>query len=408
MKIDQRYQESYRLFAEARKLLPGGVTRARLPHVPGRYPVYMRKARGAHVWDVDGHEYIDWMSGYGCILLGHRCPEVDAAATREMKNGFISQLPSPIQNELARRLIEIIPCAERVRFFKTGSDATTAAVRIARIYTGRDHVIRWGYHGWTDWSVSNFHGFDAGVPRTVRKLTHTFEYNRLDSLARVFKEHPGRIACVIMMPLEIDPPAKGFLAGVKALCRQHGAVLIFDEIRSGFRMALGGAQEYYQVTPDLAAFGKAMANGYCISAVVGRKKVMSCLVKGLFSATFFVSTLEMAASLATMAIIRREGVIQRIWRRGRQFQEGLRQTLAGSPLNIQVVGVPPMPFLDFMLPDPKLKTRAKMAFYAETARRGVYFHPNHHWFVNYSHTEEDVARTMEACAKALKVAEKAV
>jgi glutamate-1-semialdehyde aminotransferase len=224
----------------------------------------------------------------------------------------------------------------------------------------------------------------------------------------LFDSHPGQIACVIMMPFEIEPPAAGFLEGVKRLCHENGAVFILDEIRSGFRMARGGAQEYLDVTPDLAALNKGMANGYPISAVVGRRDVMSAVEKGLFSATFFVSAMEMAASLATLEIIERDGVIERLWATGRMLQEGLRQVFADTALEIEVVGYPPMPFVQFTIEDPVQRECAKTAFYTEAAARGIYFHPNHHWFVNFSHTDEDVAQTLDVCASALKAAERAL
>jgi len=360
----------------------------------------MERAQGSHVWDVDGNEYVDWMSGYGCILLGHAYPEVDAAAIAQMRKGFISLLSNPLQNELAEALIEMVPCAEMVRFFKTGTDATTAAVRIARIHTGRDMVVRWGYHGWADWSLSTMPEFNAGVPQSTRELVHTFRYNDLDSLREVFQQHPGRIACLIMMPFETELPKEGFLEGARDICHGHGAVFIFDEIRSGFRMAPGGAQQYFGVVPDMAALSKGMANGYAISAVVGKQEVMQAVEKGLFSATFFSSSMEMAASIATLRIVRERGVVEHIWRIGNKLQAGLRELCAASPLEVEVVGAPPMPFLQFRESD----REAKMEFYAEAAARGVYFHPGHHWFVNFSHTDEDVERTLEACQKAFAAA----
>lgn len=401
--MSDRYSESHRIFEKAKTLIPGGVTKARVDHVPDRYPIYFQRASGSHVWDVDGNEYIDWMSGYGCIMLGHAYPEVDEAAITQMRRGFISLLSSPVQNELAEMLIEMVPCAEMVRFFKTGTDATTAAVRIARLHTGRDGVIHWGYHGWADWSISDSERFREGVPQCTRDMVHTFEYNNLDSLREVFAKHPDQIACVITMPFELDLPEEGFLQGVKDLCEENGAVLIFDEIRSGFRMATGGAQEYFGVEPHLAALSKAMANGYALAAVVGKREVMSAVEKGLFSATFFVSALEMAASIATLNVIKRDNVIEHIWRLGGKLQAGLREMCAQSPLDMEVVGVPPMPLLRFQEKD----ADAKAAFYAEAARLGVYFHPNHHWFVNFSHSDEDVERTLDVCREAMKVAQQA-
>jgi len=403
-----RYARSYEIFEKAKTIFPGAVTRARVPHVPGRYPIYMDRARGSHLWDVDGNEYIDWMSGYGCILLGHAYKEVDDAAVAQMRKGFIGILSNPIQYELAEDLISMVPCAEMVRLLKSGTDATTAAVRIARICTGREHVVKWGFHGWADWSVADIPDFSAGVPQCTRDIVHTFEYNDLDSVRAVFRAHPGQIACVIMMPLSTELPAPGFLEGVRSICHEHGAVFILDEIRTGFRMAPGGAQQYYGVEPDLATLSKGMANGYAISAVVGRREVMQVTPKGLFSSTFFVSSMEMAASLATLRIVRERDVIAHVWRLGEKLQAGMRELCAGSPLKAAVTGVPPMPFLEFRLPDAVANERAKMEFFAETAARGIYFHPGHHWFVNYSHTDEDVERTLEACAHALKSAEAAI
>ncbi len=405
--IDDRYRESYRIFEKAKTLIPGGVTRARIPFVPGLYPVYMQRASGSRVWDVDGNEYIDWMSGYGCILLGHAYPEVDAAAIKQIKKGFISLLSHPLQHALAERLVELVPCAEMVRFLKTGTDATSAAVRIARIYTARDRIIRFGYHGWADWAIGNSQGLGAGIPQCTGDLTHAFEYNNLDSLQELFTAYPGQIACVIMMPFEIEMPQPGFLEGVKQLCIENGTVLVFDEIRSGFRLAAGGAQEYFGVEPDLCALSKAMANGYAIAAVVGNREIMSATEQGLFSATFFVSSLEMAAALAVLKIIQRDGVIERLWHLGEKLQEGLRQVVSQSPLNVEVVGAPPMPFLRFAIEEEAVNARAKDAFYAEAVRLGVFFHPGHHWFVNFSHTEQDVERTVQVCQKALAVAEQA-
>ena len=257
-----RFAESDRLFTEALSLVVGGTTQAKSPdnYIPGAYPIYAARGRGAHVWDVDGNEFIDWILAYGTVVLGYCDATVDEAAIREIREGFAFPLTRPIQNRLAELLVEIIPSAELVHFFKAGSDATTAAVRLARIFTGRDKVVRWGYHGWHDWCCSRA----PGIPRHVREDTLTFRYNDLGSLEDVLNSHKGQIACVIMMPLEVELPVPGFLEGVKELAHRHGALFVLDEMRSGFRMALGGAQEYYGVIPDLSTFGKAMSNGYAL------------------------------------------------------------------------------------------------------------------------------------------------
>jgi len=406
--VMDRYRESYRLYDLAHEFIPGGVTKARVPFVPGRYPVYATRARGARCWDADGNEYIDWMCGYGAILLGYQWAEVDNAVVAQMSEGFGTLLSNPRQNELAERLVGLIPCAETVRLLKTGTDATTAAVRTARIFTGRDKIVRFGYHGWADWSLAGFEGFDAGVPQAVRELTLSLQYNDLGSVRDLFAENPGDIACVIMMPFETEAPAPGFLEGVRDLCRENGAVFILDEIRSGFRMAPGGAQEYLGVVPDLATFSKAMGNGYAISALAGRRDIMGDGKRGLFSATFFTSPLEMAAALAVLDILEREPVIEHIWRIGGVLQDGLRELAARSTLPVEVVGYPPMPFVRFALDDAERNQVAMHEFFAQACARGVYFHPGHHWFVSYAHTESDVEATLEVCAAALREAEAAV
>ena len=406
--VMDRYRESYRLYELAHGLIPGGVTKARVPFVPGRYPVYATRARGARCWDVDGNEYIDWMCGYGAILLGYQWAEVDQAVVAQMSEGFGTLLSNPRQNELAERLIGLIPCAETVRLLKTGTDATTAAVRTARIFTGRDKIVRFGYHGWADWSLANFEGFDAGVPQAVRELTLSLQYNDLESVRRLFADNPAEIAGVIMMPFETEAPAPGFLEGVRDLCHENGAVFILDEIRSGFRMAPGGAQEYLGVTPDLATFSKAMGNGYAISALVGRREIMGDGTRGLFSATFFTNPLEMAAALAVLDILEREPVIEHLWRLGGLLQDGLRELAARSGLPLEVTGYPPMPFLQFRLEEAERNQLATQEFFAQACARGVYLHPGHHWFVSYAHTEADVHATLEACAAALKETEAVV
>ncbi|MFC1676955.1 aspartate aminotransferase family protein [Planctomycetota bacterium] len=402
------YKESNRIFEEAKKIIPGGVTKARVAHVPGKYPIYMKYAKGAHVWDVDDNEYIDWMCGYGCIYLGHQYKEVDDAVKKQMEVGFTSFLSNPYQNEFAQELIDYIPCAEMIRYFKTGSDATTAAVRIARIHTGRDKIIRWGYHGWHDWSLANFYGFDEGVPQATRDLTLAYEYNDLESVKKLFADNPGEIACLITMPFETEMPKEGFLEGLKKICAENGALLIFDEVRSGFRAKGGSAQVQFGVTPDIGVFNKAMGNGYPISIVCGKSEYMHAVEKGLLSATFFVSTLEMAAARKVLEIIKRDGVVERLWELGTRFQTQLKQIVTPSPIDFSVVGIPSMPLLKFEMKDEQVNEKAKMAFYADVAENGVYLHPNHHWFMNFSHTEEDVDRTMEVMANALKVAEKAI
>ena len=401
---------SKRLFEEAQKLSPGGLMGIRRPYnfVAGEYPIFLERGYGGHIVDVDGNDYLDLLCGYGPIILGYEEPEINQAVVEQMGKGFCFSLVQPIQNELERRLVELIPAAEMVILVKTGSDATGVAVRVARGYTDRPKILRCGYHGWHDWCVE-VHG---GVPEQISSLTVEFPYGDLDALERALEANRGEVAGIILTPVghplnaPVAAPPPGYLEGVRALADRHGAVLIFDEIRTGFRVAMGGAQERYGVTPDLATFGKAMANGYAISACVGKAEFMKVAEKKVFiSSTFFPNSLEMAAALKCLEILAREKVIDAIWRRGQRFLDELGKIVEASGVPVSVSGIPPMPFLTFDKVDEKYKER-RQAFYTETIRRHLFVQPYHHWYIAYRHTEADLAAALAAIGEALEVVRK--
>jgi glutamate-1-semialdehyde 2,1-aminomutase/spore coat polysaccharide biosynthesis protein SpsF len=244
----------------------------------------------------------------GPIILGHNYPSVTDAVMQQMQDGTTFSLPHPLEVELAEMLVDIIPCAEMVRFAKNGSDATSGAVRLARAYTGRDIIACCGYHGWQDWYIGTTTR-NRGVPKVVQELTVPFEYNNIESLKRIFSEHPGQVAAVIMEPFGVEEPRDGFLQEVRDLALHDRALLIFDEIITGFRLALGGAQEYFGITPDLACLGKAMGNGYPIAAVVGPSEIMQLFDEVFFSFTFGGETVSLAAAIATISEMRQKDVI---------------------------------------------------------------------------------------------------
>jgi glutamate-1-semialdehyde aminotransferase len=395
------FARSEELFARAQQIVVGGTTQGKAPNtlIPGEYPIYAARGQGAYLWDVDGNCFLDWILAYGIIALGYCDPDVDAAAIREIQQGFAFPLTRPVQNELAELLVELIPCAEMVHFFKTGSDTTTAAVRLARIVTGREKIVRWGYNGWHDWCCLR----EAGIPRKAREDVLTFRYNDLNSLEDVLKQNRNEIACVIMMPLEIELPQPGFLAGVKDLAHRYGALFILDEMRSGFHLALGGAQEYYGVTPDLATFSKAMSNGYAISVLAGRRDVMSALTQTYVSSTFYTNSIAMAAAVATINKMRQQRVIAHLWRIGQGLLDGLNRLAKDMGVEAEAIGIAPMPLLVFTYADPEVRETARYVFYRETTRRGILFHPNHHWFVCAAHTEQDLTHTLEISADAFRL-----
>jgi len=314
--------KSIQLFEEAKTLVPGGVLGARKPgdFIMGEYPIFLEYGKGCRLTDVDGNEFIDFLCGYGPIILGYREDEVDDAVYRQIKDkGFCFTLTQPYQNDLAKKLNALVPSAELSIFLKTGSDATTAAIRIARAYTGRIKVMRCGYHGWHDWCVE----MKGGIPEKFYEDVHEFPYNDLDMIEDLMKKHGDQTAAIIMTPFghplhqKMQVPKPGFLEGVRKLADKYGSVLVYDEVRTCFRLRMGGAQELYGVTPDLTVLGKGMANGYAISVVTGKKDVMMAAASKLFiSSTFFPNSEGYIAALKTIEIMEREKVLDNIWDKG--------------------------------------------------------------------------------------------
>ena len=342
--MKESMKKSEELFEIAKKVIPGGGQNSRRRSCfTEAYPIFIDKAVGAHTWDVDGNEYIDWLLSFGPIVLGHCNSGVDNAVKKEMDDGFLFNLHSPMQIEFANKLIEHIPCAEMVINVMSGSEATACAIRIARIYTGKEIVIHWGYHGWYDWCISNHIGVPEGVYRDLK----TFRYNDLSSLEEVLDKNKNKVACIIMMPFEVVLPDPGFLEGVRELANKHKVVLIFDEIRSWPRMGLGGAQKYYGVTPDMTTISKGIANGYPISAIVGKMEIMEVSQKTTVSATYFHSTLGIAAALETIRQLEDKSVLEHLEKTGKKLSEGLKELIESRNVKATVFGIPQMPFLMF-------------------------------------------------------------
>ncbi|MGH9644602.1 MAG: aminotransferase class III-fold pyridoxal phosphate-dependent enzyme, partial [Terriglobales bacterium] len=307
--------------------------------------------------------------------------------------------------ELAERLTRIIPCAEKVRFGKNGSDATSGAVRAARALTGRDHVACCGYHGWQDWYIGSTTR-NAGVPQAVRDLTHPFVYNDLNSLRNVLNEYPGEIAAVIMEPVNFWPPPAGFLEGVKDLAHEHGALLIFDEICSGFHFGLGGAQKKFGVTPDMACFGKAMGNGFPISCIVGRADVMRSFEDIFFSFTFGCEAASMAAALAVLDVLETSDALARMDANGRLLQEGLNTLSkeAGLEKRIQCIGYPFWSLIKFLDAEGKDNLLVRSLFTQECAKRGVLLLATHN--MTAAHDPRAIEQTLTVYAEVCKTLSK--
>jgi len=388
----------------AGKVIPGcsqTFSKGANQHVRGVAPIFLAKGKGCRVWDVDGNEYIDYIQGLLPNILGYAHEGVNAAVAEQLSHGQSFSLPHPLEVELAERLTRLIPCAERVRFGKNGSDATSGAVRAARAYTGRDRIACCGYHGWQDWYIGSTTR-NSGVPEAVRALTHPFLYNNLDSLKKILAEHPREFAAVIMEPVNFYPPEAGFLDGVKILARDHGALLIFDEICSGFHFGLGGAQKRFGVAPDLACFGKAMGNGFPISCIVGRADVMKTFEEVFFSFTFGGEVVSMAAAIAVLDVLENTYALSRMEVNGRVLQEGLNALVkdAGLQDRIKCVGYPCWSLIKFLDANGKDSFLVRSLFAQESVKRGLLLLATHN--MTAAHDPLAIERTLKVYAEVCK------
>jgi glutamate-1-semialdehyde aminotransferase len=399
--------KSLELFDEAKKLVPGGVLGARKPSdfIEGEYPIFLEYGKGCRLTDVDGNEYIDFLCGYGPIILGYREEEVDEAVTRQIKDkGFCFTLTQRYQNELAKKLSELVPCSEMSIFLKTGSDATTASIRIARAYTNRIKVMRCGYHGWHDWCVE----MKGGIPEKFFEDVYEFRYNNLAQLEDLMARYGDQTAAIIMTPFghplhqRMEEPKPGFLEGVREIATKYGAVLVFDEVRTCFRLRMGGAQELYGVTPDLTVLGKGMANGYAISVVTGKAEVMMAAAQKLFiSSTFFPNSDGYVAALKTIEILERDNVLDKIWEKGDRFLKKVRDIINKYHVGAELSGVAPMFFITFKRDQANTQRARRDDFYTQLIRRGIFFTPHHHGYICYRHTEQDLEITLKAIDEAM-------
>ena len=309
--MSSRYAQSEEQLARARETIPlGSQTFSKsITQFPfGVSPYFAKRAKGSRLWDVDGNEYIDFVNALAAVTLGYADPDVNAAVRAQLDDGTVFSLSHPLESEVAELICGIVPSAQMVRFGKNGSDATAGAIRVARAFTGRDHVLTCGYHGWQDWCIG-VTSRNKGVPPATRSLTHTIPYNDLAALEAKLAEFDGQVAAVILEPMNVVAPAPGYLQGLIDRAHKAGALVVFDETITGFRFANGGAQELFGVTPDLTTLGKGIANGFPLSAVCGRRDVMMEMEEVFFSFTMGGEAMSLAAAKATIAKLLREPVI---------------------------------------------------------------------------------------------------
>ncbi len=349
------------------------------------------RTEGCRVWDEEGREYLDLVMGLGAVALGYAHPDVNAAAERGMRAGVVGPLPHVLEQEVAERLATVIPSAESVRFLKTGAEAVAAAVRIARTYTNREHVITCGYHGWLDWCQDA-----VGVPRELAKLRREVPFNDAAALEQAAGEF-APIAAIVIEPVHEGAPDLGWISLAREVATRTGAVLIFDEIKTAFRIAVGGAAERYGIVPDIAVLGKALGNGFPISAVCGSKDAMDAVNRTWISSTLATEHVSLGAALAVLDVFDRDDVITVIQSGGQRLLDGLER-IAGrfGDHGVDARGMAEMCFLNFANSD------LSATFASLAAVRGVIFKRNAYNFVSLAHTDgvmSDILTRLEEVAE---------
>ena len=390
-------------FEEALRLIPWGTqTNAKrpLPFFSGTMPKFIVRGKGCRIWDMEGKEYIDYRLALGPVTLGYCYDEVDAAVREQMSKGVLFSMASPIELELAKKICAIVPNADMVRFMKTGEDANSCNVRIARAYTKRDMILTSGYHGYPDWFAAEESPAN-GVPQFMREYVRPIPWGNCEAAEKLIRQYGERLACVVAIGYDFNEDTSGgFLHLIRKLTREYGALLVLDEVLTGFRLAPGGAQEYYGVDADLAGYAKAIANGYPLSAYCGRRDCMEMLNRFKITTTYAGETLSIAAAIATLDCMVREKVHEHIWAMGRRLMDGFNRIAAELGVAGHAAGLPPASWLKFEHADPAYPPRLEYLWHRELYGEGIFVNPR--WFISYSHRAADIDETLEKARRALR------
>lgn len=394
--VERSVARSWELYDRAQQVIPLGTqTHSKAPReaLRGVEPCYLVRGDGCRVWDADGNEYIDFRNGLGPITLGYRFPAVDEAVKEQLESGIVFSYAHPLEVEVAQRLVEVLPCAERVRFLKTGGEAMAAAHRLSRAFTERELILTCGYHGWVNTMAR------GGVPEATRNTYMALPWGDIGPYAAAFEAAPDEIAAVSVACAYAEvEQGHSFLKELRKLTEQRGAVLIFDEIVTGFRLRRAGAQEYFGIIPDLAVFAKGLSNGVPLSCFAGSAAVMETVKDCVVSSTFGGDTLGLAAAHAVLNVYDREDVIGTLWKRGEQLHEGFNACSERLGLPVRFAGAPPVGQLVFDHPD---SGRLFLRFNEEVLKRGIIVYSV--CYTNFSHTEADIDQAVRAMGEALEV-----
>lgn len=413
-------KKGIKLWSEAKKIIPGGTQllskRAEM-FLPGQWPSYFKKAKGIEVWDLDGNKFIDMSyMAIGACVLGYADPDVNRAVEKVVREGSICTLNSVEEIELAKLLLKLHPWAEQVRYARTGGEALAVAVRIARAHTGKDKIAFCGYHGWHDWylaaNLADNKNLDGqllpgleplGVPRVLKGTAIPFNYNKIEEFERIIKEN-NDIGTVVMEPRREHEPQKGFLERIREVTKEIGAVLIFDEVTSGFRMNVGGIHMLQKVYPDIAVLGKAISNGHPMAAVIGRKEVMDEAQKTFISSTYWTERVGPAAAIATIKKMKKYNVPKYLCRIGELIGSGWRRLAEKHGLNVEVMNIPSL--ITFKFDYGEDSQAMHTLFNQEMLKRGYLVTKS--VYVSYSHKEKDINKYLKNADEVFGLIKKAV
>jgi glutamate-1-semialdehyde 2,1-aminomutase len=403
------FTRSADMLDESRHFVPNGIYGPRSPMflAYGSYPSFIQKGDGCHIWDVDGNEYIDYMCSFGTNLLGLKHPAVEEAVSRMFEQGDNFTLPGPMWVPMAKKLVNTIPGSGWCVFGKNGSDVTSYAITVARVHTGKKDILtaRGSYHGTHFWCQPQA----QGVPASWRSHVLQFEFNDAEDFRLAVERHRTTLAAVILNPIRHDVmreqelPSGEFIGEVNALARREGFLVIMNDIRCGFRVALKGSAHHFGYDAHLNCFGKGMANGYPISAATGKPELMEAAKKVYFTGTHYFSGIPFAAAMATIDEIRGCGIIERIAERGGRLIRCLEEAAGETGVTIHITGHPSMPYLSF--DDDPIYEKSRL-FCGEAARRGIFFHPYHNWYVCAALTDEDIAKTGDVARQCFTIVRK--
>jgi len=406
----KKFDKSTAQLSRAELSIPLGsqtFSKSKTQYPVGISPLYASKSKGAYLWDIDGNKYIDLVNSLAAVTLGYGDKGLEKSILKQLKLGVSLSLPTKIESEVAELIIELVPSAEMVRFGKNGSDATSAAIRLARAFTGRDQIVACGYHGWHDWYIGTT-SRNKGIPTTVSALTHNFQYNNIESLKSALSLNEGKVAAVIIEPMNDTYPQPGFLEEVQVLATKAGAVLIFDEVITGFRFSEGGAQKLFNITPDLATFGKGIANGFPLSAVVGRREIMKEMEHVFISGTFGGELLSLAAARYVLKKHQKNEICGDLVNKGDVLSEFTNKLIDSFGLSnvVSLSGHPTWKFLRWNGVDEYSAAEIKTFFMQEIFQEGVLVLNSHN--ISQAHDKKIIVKIIDAYSKVFGKIEKAI